>query len=259
MFNIMRADLYKLRKSKLLLWITLGLLGILILGNFLTLKGKGTMTLLSDLEKLNTIHFAIKGSAIIGQLLKGSNILVFFMVPIVLSSFISDFNFGTIKNVVPYHYSRTTIYCAKLVISSIVACLLPIIFALAGFLVNQLFNGFSGPVKGQDFIDLFRIVLFQLPLIFGFIATMTLVGVIFQRSVAIVSVTFIYVLGTSLLDQIVKITNFSLYEPITNLDRAAYLNQLSQLQVTRIIGVGIAITIISAGLGCFIFNRKNIK
>ena len=33
MFNIIKADFYKLWKSKILLWITLGFLGILLLGN----------------------------------------------------------------------------------------------------------------------------------------------------------------------------------------------------------------------------------
>ena len=35
MFNIISADLYKLKKSKVLLWIILGLLGIVLLGNIL--------------------------------------------------------------------------------------------------------------------------------------------------------------------------------------------------------------------------------
>ena len=48
MFNIISADLYKLKKSKVLLWIILGLLGIILLGNILAQSGDGIMTLMSD-------------------------------------------------------------------------------------------------------------------------------------------------------------------------------------------------------------------
>ena len=44
MFNIISADLYKLKKSKVLLWIILGLLGIILLGNILAQSGDGIMT-----------------------------------------------------------------------------------------------------------------------------------------------------------------------------------------------------------------------
>ena len=46
MFNIIKADFYKLWKSKILLWITLGFLGILLLGNGLAQGGDGVMTLI---------------------------------------------------------------------------------------------------------------------------------------------------------------------------------------------------------------------
>ena len=57
MFNIISADLYKLKKSKVLLWIILGLLGIVLLGNILAQSGDGIMTLMSYNMNYNTIHF----------------------------------------------------------------------------------------------------------------------------------------------------------------------------------------------------------
>ena len=57
MFNIIKADFYKLWKSKILLWITLGFLGILLLGNGLAQGGDGVMTLMSDSMNYNLIHF----------------------------------------------------------------------------------------------------------------------------------------------------------------------------------------------------------
>ena len=62
MFNIIKADFYKLWKSKILLWITLGFLGILLLGNGLAQGGDGVMTLMSDSMNYNLIHFDKKGT-----------------------------------------------------------------------------------------------------------------------------------------------------------------------------------------------------
>ena len=80
MFNIISADLYKLKKSKVLLWIILGLLGIILLGNILAQSGDGIMTLMSDTMNYNTIHFKKNGTEIMPELLKGSNILIFFLI-----------------------------------------------------------------------------------------------------------------------------------------------------------------------------------
>lgn len=62
MFNIIKADFYKLWKSKILLWITLGFLGILLLGNGLAQGGDGVMTLMSDSMNYNLVHFGKKGT-----------------------------------------------------------------------------------------------------------------------------------------------------------------------------------------------------
>ena len=110
MFNIISADLYKLKKSKVLLWIILGLLGIILLGNILAQSGDGIMTLMSDTMNYNTIHFKKNGTEIMPELLKGSNILIFFLIPIVINVFICDYKYETIKNTVSFQYPRTIIY-----------------------------------------------------------------------------------------------------------------------------------------------------
>ena len=90
LLNIIRADIYKLIKSKVLIWDFLGLIAILLIGNLLTINGEGLMTLISDTQNLNQVNYSIKGSAIMPELLKGSNILVLFLIPIVINVFISD-------------------------------------------------------------------------------------------------------------------------------------------------------------------------
>ena len=112
LLNIIRADIYKLIKSKVLIWDFLGLIAILLIGNLLTINGEGLMTLISDTQNLNQVNYSIKGSAIMPELLKGSNILVLFLIPIVINVFISDFRYATIKNNISHQYTRASVYIA---------------------------------------------------------------------------------------------------------------------------------------------------
>ena len=126
MFNIIKADFYKLWKSKILLWITIGFLGILLLGNGLAQGGDGVMTLMSDSMNYNLIHFDKKGTQMMIELLKGSNVILFFLIPIIINVFISDFKYKTIKNTVSYQYSRITIDLSKMLVCALLAVILPV-------------------------------------------------------------------------------------------------------------------------------------
>ena len=119
LLNIIRADIYKLIKSKVLIWDFLGLIAILLIGNLLTINGEGLMTLISDTQNLNQVNYSIKGSAIMPELLKGSNILVLFLIPIVINVFISDFRYATIKNISSSIQNKC--YITKLLIYEFIA------------------------------------------------------------------------------------------------------------------------------------------
>ena len=163
MFNIISADLYKLKKSKVLLWIILGLLGIVLLGNILAQSGDGIMTLMSDTMNYNTIHFKKNGTEIMPELLKGSNILIFFLIPIVINVFISDYKYETIKNTVSFQYPRTMIYISKMLVCSLFAIIIPFLYVILGLIVNLAFNGFNN-IKLADVLITIKIVCAQLPI-----------------------------------------------------------------------------------------------
>ena len=180
MFNIISADLYKLKKSKVLLWIILGLLGIVLLGNILAQSGDGIMTLMSDTMNYNTIHFKKNGTEIMPELLKGSNILIFFLIPIVINVFISDYKYETIKNTVSFQYPRTMIYISKMLVCSLFAIIIPFLYVILGLIVNLAFNGFNN-IKLADVLITIKIVCAQLPIYIGFVGLMVLVGVVRQQ------------------------------------------------------------------------------
>lgn len=180
MFNIISADLYKLKKSKVLLWIILGLLGIVLLGNILAQSGDGIMTLMSDTMNYNTIHFKKNGTEIMPELLKGSNILIFFLIPIVINVFISDYKYETIKNTVSFQYPRTMIYISKMLVCSLFAIIIPFLYVILGLIVNLAFNGFNN-IKLADVLITIKIVCAQLPIYIGFVGLMEFLKVIRQQ------------------------------------------------------------------------------
>ena len=244
MFNIISADLYKLKKSKVLLWIILGLLGIVLLGNILAQSGDGIMTLMSDTMNYNTIHFKKNGTEIMPELLKGSNILIFFLIPIVINVFISDYKYETIKNTVSFQYPRTMIYISKMLVCSLFAIIIPFLYVILGLIVNLAFNGFNN-IKLADVLITIKIVCAQLP--------------IFKSNTATTVFSILYQFVILFISSIASNIDISAVDPITCLDRLAYLNTLSTTNILEILCVGIVLVICSVFFGNYIFCKNDVR
>ncbi|MFQ9072339.1 MAG: hypothetical protein ACLR43_06110 [Faecalibacillus faecis] len=113
------------------------------------------MTLMSDSMNYNLVHFG-KRNTNDDRLLKGSNVILFFLIPIVINVFISDFKYKTIKNTVSYQYSRTTIYLSKMLICALFALILPILYVVLGLMMSILFNGFVS-IRLSELITVLRL------------------------------------------------------------------------------------------------------
>lgn len=259
MLNIVRADLYKLRKSRVILGIMAGLFTILILGNFMAINGDGKMTFMSDTLNLNEVTYSLSGSKIIPELLKGSNILLFFLIPIVLNVFISDFKFGTVKNIISYKYKRIEIYFSKFILCSILSFFLIVVYAALGLILNLIFNKMQGSMDIQDFVVTIKIILTQMPIYIGVIGVMQLIGILFQSSTAVILITILYPFVITTIAYALKLGNISSYEPITCLDKAAYFVNLSNNEIMQIIGIGFVLIAVSLLLGPYVYSHKDFK
>ena len=259
MLNIMKADLFRLRKSKVIPGIFVGLILILLLGNILAVNGGGKMTFMSDTLNLNEVIYSIKGSAIMPELLKGSNILVFFLIPIVLNIFISDFKFSTIKNSIGYKYSRVDIYLSKFILSVILTFLIAFGYVLCGLLLNVIFNKMQVSISINDFIEVIKIILIQLPIYFGIVSFMFLIGTIFKNPTVVSVIVVLYPMLITVVTFTFKLMDLSQYEPITCLDKAAYLSVLSIHEIFKIIFIGFVMMILFTSFGVYIFNHDDLK
>lgn len=257
MFNIIKADFYKLWKSKILLWITLGFLGILLLGNGLAQGGDGVMTLMSDSMNYNLVHFGKKGTQMMIELLKGSNVILFFLIPIVINVFISDFKYKTIKNTVSYQYSRTTIYLSKMLICALFAWILPILYVVLGLMMSILFNGFVS-IRLSELITVLKIILLQLPLYIGFTGMMIFIGILFKSNMATTLFTILYQFMMIFISAIATSIHLSEIDPVTYLDHLAYLNNLSTSIIYKTEFVGFIFILISLTLGIYVFCYRDI-
>lgn len=257
MFNIIKADFYKLWKSKILLWITLGFLGILLLGNGLAQGGDSVMTLMSDSMNYNLIHFDKKGTQMMIELLKGSNVILFFLIPIIINVFISDFKYKTIKNTVSYQYSRITIYLSKMLVCALFALILPVLYVVLGLVMSILFNGFVS-IQLSDLIIVLKIIVLQLPLYIGFIGVMIFIGILFKSNMATTLFTVLYQFIMIFVSEIVTSIHLSEIDPVTCLDHLAYLNSLSATIICKTEFVGFILIILSLILGIYVFCYRDI-
>ena len=105
----------------------------------------------------------------------------------------------------------------------------------------------------MDFINTFKIILNQIPLYIGFESAMILIGVLFQSNLATAMFTILYQIIIIFITSIVTSINISEYDPITCLDKVAYVNDLN---LSQILGFWM-LMIVSMCLGIYLFNKKD--
>ena len=215
------------------------------------------MTLMSDSMNYNLVHFGKKGTQMMIELLKGSNVILFFLIPFVFNVFFSDFIYKTIKYTVSYLYSRTTIYLSKMLICALFALILPILYVVLGLMMSILFNGFVS-IRLSELITVLKIILLQLPLYIGFIGMMIFIGILFKSNMATTLFTVLYQFIMIFVSEIVTSIHLSEIDPVTCLDHLAYLNNLSTSIIYKTEFVGFIFILISLILGIYVFCYRDI-
>lgn len=261
MLNIIKVDLFRFAKSKVWLKIFLGLSIYLLIGNVYSVLngGHGSITIVSDLKTQNEVSFYANGSEMMLQLLRGSNLLFFCLLPLVLNIFVSDFKWGTLKNELSFRYSRRQFYLAKFILTSLLAVVLPIFYVLYGLGLNQLFHGFSGTFQIHDFLLVIQIVLLQAPIYIGLIGMLLLLGIICQSNTLLVGIALAYQMAIFFLFGILGNGFFANFEPLTCLNSAAFFQYITLNEKLTIVLVGFVMMVVSAVLGNIIFYKKAIQ
>lgn len=220
------------------------------------------MVLISNARITNRISFSANGSAIVLELLNSSVFLYCFIVPMVLFALVSDFKWGTLKNIVSFSCSRDQIYLAKYIFAGFISALLPVVFSLMGLVVNQLFNGFSGTFRLTDFVKMAKIIGLQTPILIGLAGAFLLAGTLFQRGTGVVLFAICYQLVPFMLVPKINEKLYSLifkFEPITCLNLTSAFERLGISDILTILTSGAGLTLLTLTSGLMIFRKKRIR
>lgn len=169
MTALMRADSYKLRKSRslkvcLVVAFVLGILMAILyhmawkmLGDNIEVTRSLMATFGSDEKTINEMMMIIPEEnlwAYIGVSLADTNVL--YIAAIVISIFVgSEYSMGTIKNAVSRGYARPAIYVSKLLHSLIAMVIVVVGYVLGSGIVGVVLYGFSAKVTaGQILLQL---------------------------------------------------------------------------------------------------------
>lgn len=259
MMNLMKSELYKVKKERYLLITILGLLGTLCLVMF----GFSNDIIVIGIKNVlgtNIVDLS-SGSNILVEILKSADVLVLFFLPIIISVFMMDFSVGTIKNNIISGFSRTKIYISKLIISSVICLFLVLIYTILAFLLSILKNGYDGNLTFTLILEVGKVILIQLPLYISTITMAFMIGVLTQRKSVVITIYLLYQVIVLMFLAIIKKLpiNIIKYEPISNLDKAAYIGTNTFNDNLTFILIGISIMVITTTIGIINFNRMDIK
>jgi len=208
MINLLKADFYKLLKTKMgyILLIVCAALSLLMLGIY----GLAKYVSLS----VDDMPLVIAGRAIMfSSFSLSSNIGI--IIPIFVGIFtLTDIRHGTIRNKILFGESRTKIYLSHLIVSitlSLVAAILSFIILAIGSLI--LF-GYGAPFEGEEIANFFRCLIIGI-LSFIYVATIsTFFALITKSTPMTVLLTLAVTLGLPIIISLFALVQVESYKYI---------------------------------------------
>lgn len=204
MINLIRSEIYKLKKSRAFMICTLLCIVFALLGPILLNFSKEMLetmpkemledpTMQSALMSDSGLHIGIgsstsllatdemTGTWYVGQLFPGNALELF--LAIFISIFVTaEFATGTIKNVVSKGFGRGKIYLAKLIVSSIASVIMLLIYTIVGFMAGIVVFGL-GECHITTVLEILRLVGIQIVFHIALTAIFVMIGMT-VRSVA---------------------------------------------------------------------------
>lgn len=251
MLNLLKADFYKLRRSKSF-FICLGLLAAIVA--YIIIDFSSSAHIKEKLSSSN-LHW-------IYMMFKEKSFLPYFL-PVFQAIFItmlitSEYSTGTIKDSVSLGYSRTKIYMSKLITIS-VASILMMLAAIATTGISSIFVfGIYGTFSMYDFLLLFRMLLIHALLY-------TAYGSIFLKIAFLIkniggtmafSIFFSLILGSlssvfgeGYLGRIMLLKNFS----------PTAIPNPQAVDIRIAIAVALSYLFLCFSIGCVTFKKQDIK
>ncbi|CAG7652099.1 hypothetical protein PAESOLCIP111_06456 [Paenibacillus solanacearum] len=249
MSNLLRAELYKLRKDRIFWSLVIGLIAAAV------------SYLLLIFVVLKTPSVSIKELyAAVG--LEGGNSYIMKLVPCILAGFFisNEYSIGTMKSIGTSGNGRIRIYFAKLVVFSLGAVMISLCFPMGLMLVGTIFYGFHD-MPGLDYF--IQTVGFTILYASAFASIMALAAILFTDSGKTIGflILFFFLFDSILYTLGQKFTlietfyNYSAFKLVLDISKF----NLGNGEVIKLMIVPI-VTFVTFGLiGGFVFQKKEIK
>lgn len=161
MTNIIRSDIYRLKKSATARNTIIGLLATILLialmtismtsGGFTVFLDESTVSVMTEREQAEFQkdladmqgYFPANAAEFVTEIVS-PNILPFFLLPFIIAVFCADFSAGTYRNSLSHESSRARVYIAKLGLDALCCLLLNVITILFSCLLGGLLHGLGG-------------------------------------------------------------------------------------------------------------------
>lgn len=260
MMNILRADIYRMVRSKSL-YITCALLFayiLLIVGTMQAINIGGNMFLEDSSDLL------FDGANIIVTLASRMDTLIYFLLPLSLLVSSPMFTNNTIKNDIAWGISRSKLYFSKILLSSILCVFMLLFYVVVGMLIATVLHGFGAAISTDMWINLIQMLSSQLFMLL--VMNSIIISLMFTTKRTIV-VTGAYI-GFSLVPMVVlsillesnptliTLLNFDI--PIT-IRRFANINLMDSSEVIKLFTVGVSYMLIATTIGLLSFRKADIQ
>lgn len=272
MFNIIRADMYRIIRGKGL-YLCFAVI-ILTLCVSIYLKQAGHIGINTEIPDSLEISEDMTIDDVFGALMNveehevdvdimasGGNLYYFFIFA-VFTIFCTDVSNHTVKNVISSGITRRTYYVSKLLLSLGIGTIFILFHTYGGYLGNIIYNGSA---YSSSLGDVTKIMVSQLPVFYGMIGILVMLCVVTQKTSKYTAITLILVMGTQLVVTIASAifqfdTSLVLqYEFEGILRSVAVLGDIPMKTLITGVGIGSTALVASTIIGLEYFKKCTIK
>lgn len=254
MINLIRAELFKLRKNKvfwtltIIATVTFALLHYLITIGWWKVSntfGDVGLELLTSLALITTpIYFMLFLSTLAG----------FFVA--------NDFTIGVVKNVVMSGNRRSHIFLAKLLIFALGSVIIALVCPLTIIFVGKLLFGFGEMTDPSAFVYFARAAGLFLIHLMAFVALLLLIALLVEDSGKTIIIAIVIALMISVADVLRPLPGFletMYHNTIFHHLLDSFRIKMTQTDVIQSLTVGLSTIVILVICGNLVFKRKEVK
>ncbi|HEX3021018.1 MAG TPA: ABC transporter permease subunit [Lachnospiraceae bacterium] len=269
MINILRADLYRLFRSKSFYICTMILIALLIASGIMmkymektneNKRSEGSITV--EVENPNTEQVLVKSGTEFVLSAPADMNMVGMFVAIMITIFIAaEFNERTMKCIVAKGFTRRRIYLSKVITLSVATILMLTTFLIGSFLTGFAVSGRVNSISSEYTFEAIRYLAVAFLLYLSMASIFILVNFIFKNMAVAMAIN---ISGLIFIPNILDSIEMNFHIPLTKYSVIHLISSIENLSVSTgkivdAVVVGCGYMVVSFVIGVFLFRRADIK